>query len=308
LISFVVATPLELRFFQREIDTQLAQNRTDERRKAGEDVDAEFAEITTLQAENDDLRKGIDDARKKYAAADTLAIRESLGQAGYTTVVGEGRVFHLLRVQADELKRLAEQTEKTNGEAISRNDRRIAKLEAEKQERLRQRVDAIENSGGFLNRYRALGQMAKANVDVQAARLFLMLLVLAVELTPVITKLLLRRGPYDDYTDTHEHEVRVTEMTKRSHMNDDAHTEVALHSRDNTERIELEKALTNQTFDIVTVEKLAPAELEEAQRKLIRASIRQWSRKQMMNVDPNAVKLPIRKPPTVEQHEETPPS
>jgi Domain of unknown function (DUF4407) len=302
LISFVVATPLELRFFQREIDAQLAQNQTIARQTAGKQLDAEFALIPELRQKNDELRKSIADAWNKHAAAQTLANKESVGQAGYTRLIGDGPVYRKLKAQADQLEQLAQQTAKTNTAAIAINDARIAELEAERQRRLAQFVKAIDNSGGFLDRYRALGQMAKANDDVRTARLFLILLVLAIELTPVITKLLLRRGPYDDFMDTGDHDVRVTEMIKRSNMNDDAHTKVTLHSRDNAERERLEETLTRETFGWNTVEKLVAPELEEAQRELLRASIRQWRQKQRSGFGPGkAAKLTVRQPPGAEE-------
>jgi hypothetical protein len=302
LISFVVATPLELRFFQREIDTQLAQNQTFARRTAGANLDAEFGEISELRQKNDDLRKSIADAWNKHAAAETLAIKESVGQA-LTTTAGEGPVFRKLKAQADQLQHLAQQTEGTNTAAIAGNDARIAQLEAERQRRLAHFVDAIDNSGGFLDRYRALGQMADANSDVRTARLFLILLFLAIELTPVITKLLLRRGPYDDYVDTHEHGVRVGELTKRSDINDDAHTNVALRSSGNAERLRLEEALSMVTFTMDKIGQLAASQLEEAQRELLHASIRQWRQKQRSGFAPmKAAKLRVRQPPGAEEH------
>jgi hypothetical protein len=296
LISVVVATPLELRFFEREINAQLEQNQTLARQRAGETLDQEFEEAPTLRTKNDELRKSIDDAWKKQAAAYTLAVQESVGKAGFTTIAGEGPVFGRLKAQADHLERLAQQTEKTNTEAIAFNSNRIAQLEEERQRRLRQIGKTIDTSGGFLARYGALGQMAKSNPDIRIARAFLMLLFLAVELTPVIMKLLLRRGPYDDFIDTLEHRVHVAELLERSHLNDNAHAEVALHSSKNAELVLLDATLTRKAYDYETVIKVAATELEEAQTKLARTSIQVWLRKQMAAFGPRPP-VPIRKPP-----------
>jgi hypothetical protein len=296
LISVVVATPLELRFFEREINTQLEQNQTLARRTAGENLDREFDEAATLRTKNDELRESIDDAWKKHDTAYTLAVQESVGKAGFTTMAGEGPVFGRLKAQADHLERLAQQTEKTNSEAITFNSKRIAQLDEERQRRLAHVETTIDTGGGFLARYGALGQMAKANPDIRMARAFLMLLFLAVELTPVLMKLLLRRGPYDDFIDTLEHRVHVTALLERSHMNDDAHAEVALHSSKNNERMQLEETLRRSAFGIETVGRLAATELEEAQTKLARASIQAWLRKEMAAFGPKP-HVPVRKPP-----------
>jgi len=109
-------------------------------------------------------------------------------------------------------------------------------------------------------------------------------------------KLLLRRGPYDDFIDTLEHRVHVTELLERSHLNDNAHTDVALHTNKNAERVLLEEALTREAFAIGTVSRVAPTELEDAQTKLARASIQAWLRKQMAAFGPRP-QVPVRRPP-----------
>jgi hypothetical protein len=283
LISVVVATPLEMRFFQREINAQLAKNEAGERKNAGEVLADEFKEATELRAKNDELRKSIDDARTKYLDTETLATQELAGRA-LTGLSGDGPVHRRLKEQAEALKKLAEENKEKSGDAIKVNEKRIARLDAERQRRQDKFADSIDGSGGFLARYGALGQLADANPDMHLARTVLMLLFLSVELAPVIMKLLMRRGPYDDYIETLEHTVRVEEMLTRSHLNDDAHAEVSLHSARNDERIRLEQELSTKTYAYENVSNVAAAELEAAQAKLARASIQAWYRKQMPSV------------------------
>jgi hypothetical protein len=78
-------------------------------------------------------------------------------------------------------------------------------------------------------------------------------------------------------------------------MNDDAHTEVARHTRKNLELIDLENAMQRNTFDLSTAEALAPDELKDAQTKLVRAAIQSWFRKQMSGFGTRPP-IPIRKP------------
>jgi hypothetical protein len=308
LISVVVATPLELRFFQREIDVQLEKTQTLERQTAGNELEREFDEATTLRSKNDELRKGIDDAWSKYAAMSALATRELAGQA-LTAVKGDGPVYQRLRSQAEDLRTLAEQTQRKHTDAIARNDEQIGRVDKERERRLAQAEKTIDKSGGFLARYGALGQMADSNPDVKVARTFLMLLFLIVEISPVLTKLLLPRGPYDDFIETLEHRVRVTKLTERSHMNDDAHADVAIHTSRNSERVLLEQSLTADTYKMDKVRSVAGPELENAQRELACASVEEWRRKQRKLFDPvRPSRMAIRKPARAEDPKEAPSS
>ncbi len=295
LISVAVATPLELRFFQSEIDAQITKNHTLSRQAAGDDLDQEFREIPELRQKNDELAKSTQAAWTEHSAAERLAAEELAGQA-LTHLSGAGPVYLRLQAHADDLRRQTIETEKNNAAVIAANNARIDELVSQRQRRLIEAQNAIDKSGGFLARYAALGQLTALSSDVRIARTFFMLLFLTIELTPVVMKLLLRRGPYDDFVETLEHRVNVAELLKRSHTNDDAHAEVALHSRKNTERVLLEETLTRETFDFATVSKVAAHELEEAQMKLAKASIQAWLRQQMAAFGPRP-QVPIRKPP-----------
>lgn len=308
LISIVVATPLELRFFEREINAQLQRNQARARLAAGDGLKQEFDEAATLHAKNDELRKSVDALWAKQAEASTTAAKELAGKA-LTGLRGDGPVYRQLKAQADHLAALAAESEKRNAATIARNDEQIAQIENEWRRRQDEAQKTIDMSGGFLARYGALGEMAAANSDVRVARTFLMLLFLAVELSPVLTKLLLHRGPYDDFIETLEHSVRVEQLTARSNKNDDAHAEVALNARKNSERIDLEDALNARTFDYDKVSSVAGSELEEAQGELARASIDDWRRKQLMRFERSrASRMPIRRAAAAADHNDAPSS
>jgi hypothetical protein len=295
LISVVVATPLELRFFQGEINAQIAKNHSLARQAAGGDVDREFPKIGELRQQDRELADQTAAAWKDWQRAEHLASQELAGQA-LTSLKGDGPVYKRLKAEAEDLRRLAAVTESKNAATIAANTQRIGAFELELQKRLADAQGAVDQSDGFLARYAALGQLAGSSPDVRRARTFMTLVFLVIELTPVIMKLLLRRGPYDDLMDTLEHQVSVAELLKRSHMNDDAHMEVARHSRRNAEIPLLEEALSQDVYDPAKVKTLAPDELDEAQTKLARAAVQMWYRKQMTTFG-SRPPVPTRKPP-----------
>jgi len=294
LISVVVSTPLELRFFQGEINAQIAKNQTVALQTAGRDVDREFPEIAELEQQDRDLAEQTAKAWQDVQRADHLASEELAGKA-LTSLSGAGPVYERLKAEADDLRRLATEMDAKNTTMIAANKQRIATLQREREVRLRIAQNAVDENDGFLARYAALGELANSSPDVRAARTFMTLVFLVIELTPVIMKMLLRRGPYDDLMDTLEHKVNVDELLKRSHMNDDAHTEVARHTKENTEIILLEEAMDRETYVVSKVHALAGDELVEAQTKLARAAVQGWFRKQMSNFGTKA-QIPIRRP------------
>ena len=58
---------------------------------------------------------------------------------------------------------------------------------------------------GFDKRLDALGNVSQNSATISMASIFIMLLFLASEMSPVLVKLLSSRGPYDDILENDEH-------------------------------------------------------------------------------------------------------
>lgn len=293
LISLVIVTPLELRFFEREIDAQIAASQLAAVDGARTAIDAGFADVAALQQENRRLAEETAAAREKARQMHDVAAQE-LGGGGVTGVKGPGIVFREREKQAAQLDQDWRDTQRANDVAIRRNDAEIARLDQRRQAMVNARTDVISKSDGFLARYEALGQLASRHSDIRTARSFMTLLFLCIELTPVLMKALFNRGPYDEILETLEHSVHVEQLKARSDLNDDAHADVILHSLRNQRRIAAEEELTRALSDLDTITQAAPDEYEEAKRRLAKATIQDWTRNQMAG---RGLRVNVRTPP-----------
>lgn len=293
VISLVIVTPLELKFFEREINAQIAETHLAEVSRATENIDAGFGRIPELRAENDQLRAQAENARAKYLSANEVMIRERVGRdPDGSGQEGAGPIFQLRQMQAQQAQAEWDATRQKNDETIGRNNSEIQRLERERQSAIDARSQVIRESDGFLARFEALGVLASNHPKIATVRLFMTLLFLCIELTPVLTKMFFVRGPYDEILDTREHTVRVQQLKARSDLNDDTHADVILHSLRNQRRIAAEEELTRSLSDLDVLTQAAPDEYEDAKQRIAKQTIQEWMRNQM---GPRP-RLPIRTP------------
>jgi hypothetical protein len=292
VISLVIVTPLELRFFEREIDARIAETQLADLHRATATIDTGFTGLQELQAKNKELREEIRKAQVQYQNANELKIQELAGISG-TRHMGPGPVFQQRVEQANKLLNDWQTTEQKNNQLIQKNNSEIDRLEKNRESIIVARRNVIAKSDGFLARFEALGELAATHPKIGAARLFMTLLFLCIELTPVLTKMLFARGAYDEILDTIEHKVRVEQLKERSDLNDDAHADVILHSLRNQRRIAAEEELTRAMSDLDVLTQSAPVEYEEAKQRIAKITIQEWVRNQ---AGPRPPRIPIRTP------------
>lgn len=293
VISLVIVTPLELKFFEREIDAQIATSQLAELDRATQNINAGFPRIAALQAENDSLRQEIEGLHAQYQRADELRIQELAGTAG-TGQKGAGPVYEQRVSQAGSFYEAWQTKKRQNEQTIRNNESEIRDLETKRKKAIEDRGAIIGQSDGFLARYEALGRLAADHPRIRTASLFMTLLFLCLELTPVLTKMLFSRGAYDEMLETLEHTVHVQQLRERSDLNDDAHADVILHSLRNQRRIAAEEELTRALSDLDVLTQAAPDEFEEAKQRIAKVTIQEWLRNQM---GPRGARIPVRTPP-----------
>lgn len=292
VISLVIVTPLELRFFEREINARLASTQTAEINRETSAIDAGFARIGELKTKDEELSEEVRKAQQRYQDANELRIQELAGISG-TLHRGDGPVYRERAAQASGLFNEWQAIAKGDGQKIQQNAAEIERLEKIRDGVVAGRGKTIGDSDGLLSRYEALGELAATHPRIGAVRLFMTLLFLCIELTPVLTKMLMPRGPYDEFLDTIEHRVRVEQLKERSDLNDDAHAEVVLHSLRNQRRIAAEEELTRAMSDLDVITQSAPAEYEEAKQRVAKITIHEWVRNQ---AGPPRQRVPVRTP------------
>jgi hypothetical protein len=211
-LSLVIATPLELKLFEREIAWVLAQDLQSRAIAAEQLAQEEFPAIEHLRARNQELLQVL---QAKEARRDTLrdqALAEAEGLGG-TRIRGQGPVYTQRRAEFERYQHELGAFRQQVTTEIAANTAQMTRLETQKQHRLAVIKTAAEQADGLLARLHALHHLARDRDHpvLGWALLGIFLVFLAVETAPVLTKLMARYGPYEKLLERVEMEVVLQE-------------------------------------------------------------------------------------------------
>jgi Domain of unknown function (DUF4407) len=211
-LALVIATPLELKLFEREIQWYMAHDTQARATEAEQLAQEEFPDIENLRTRNQAL---VHVLQAKEARRDTLrdqAVAEAEGLGG-TYRRGKGSVYAERRAEFESYQTELGEFRRQVNTQMAANTATMTRLEAQKQQRLAVVKPVAENAHGLLARLNALHQLARDrdNLVLGWAMLFIFFVFLAVETAPVLTKVLSGYGPYDMLLDRIETEVLLQE-------------------------------------------------------------------------------------------------
>ena len=211
-LSIVIATPLELKLFEREIQWSMAQDTQMRAIEAEQLANEEFLDIENLRTRNTVLLQLL---QAKEARRDTLrdqAVAEAVGLGG-TRTRGKGPVYADRQAEFERYQQELEEFRRQVNTQVAANTAAMTRLEAQKQQRLAVVKTVAEHAHGLLARLNALHQLARdqENRALGWAILCIFFVFLAVETAPVLTKVLSGYGPYDKLLERMETEVLLQE-------------------------------------------------------------------------------------------------
>jgi hypothetical protein len=191
IIAIVISKPLEIKIFEKEINTVLLKEKNEmelaNKKQVGNyfksDLDKNKAEIAALKA--DILKK-----EKEVNALYSTYITEAEGTAG-TKKLGKGPVYKEKRDKHDASLKEFETLKKTNEAKIAEKEKTGKQLQADLDKKVSQTQPIIEGFDGLMARINALNKLP------WLPSFFIMLLFLAIETSPIIAKLLAPKGEFD---------------------------------------------------------------------------------------------------------------
>jgi uncharacterized protein DUF4407 len=211
-LSVVIATPLELKLFEREIQWYMTQDLQHRAVAAEQWANEEFPEIEGVRTRNRELLLLLQAKEERRDTLRDQAFAEAEGTEG-TRTRGKGPVYAERRAEFRNYQQELGEFRRHVNAQIAANNARIMSLEAQKQQRLAAVKTVAENAHGLLARLNALQQLARAreNPALGWAMLLIFLVFLAVETAPVLTKVMSGYGPYDKLLERIETEVLLQE-------------------------------------------------------------------------------------------------
>ncbi|MCE3259943.1 MAG: hypothetical protein K0S12_1584 [Bacteroidetes bacterium] len=222
IIALVVSKPLELKIFEKELNRKLDEKRTAEALGAKASIHRSFPEINELEQK---IRIAKNEIQAKESFRDKLQQEYDAERFGKKTpastgIAGIGNNARKKEIQLDEAQKDLDQTSIRNLTKINLYEQQLGQLFALKQLEFSKQKPAIDRYDGLAARIEALSVLTTESSAINLVNIFLVLLFILIETTPILIKLMAQRGPYDELMEGHEHNYknhRLEHITKSDH-------------------------------------------------------------------------------------------
>ena len=267
IIAITISKPIEIRMFQTEINAKLHEEQLDLQKDYEKRTRKNFEDrIKDLESENAVTQSRIDDYLKKISIKDSLYNIETASVQG-GRIKGEGPVAMALKAERERLKIELDNFTVVNKTRIDEVERSRKKIYAELDKALNQNEKVSAGLDGLLERIKLSHEIAGFWIS-----LFVTLLFMAIELTPVFFKLMLTKTPYDYLAENRD------ELIK-------AENGIEVRYDYYKDKLGLERHLViNHEADKMIYEKI---KVTEIQKELTEYAVAQYKEREKRNIDEN---------------------
>ncbi len=191
IIAIVIAKPLEMKIFEKEINQVLLEEKNAMTLENKEQLALQYTpKIEAINQEIGTLKNEIVAKEAETNALYDTYISEAEGTAG-TGLLGKGPVYEEKREKHDAYLAELQQLKMTNAEKIAALESQIATLNKDYDQAVSGSQPIIDGFDGLMARINALNKLP------WLPSFFIFLLFLAIETAPIIAKLLAPKGEYD---------------------------------------------------------------------------------------------------------------
>ena len=191
IIAIVISKPLELKIFEKEINQVLLEQKNDLTLANKEQIAQQFT--PTVEALENDIKALQSQVNTKETEVNALYdtyISEAEGSAG-TKLLGKGPVYKEKREKHDAALSELQQLKTDNKAKIASIENQITQLKTDYDTQVETSQPVIDGFDGLMARVNALGELP------WLPSLFILLLFLAIETSPIFAKLISPKGEYD---------------------------------------------------------------------------------------------------------------
>lgn len=191
IIAIVISKPLEIKIFEKEINTVLLKEKNAMALNNKKEVSSYFkSDLDKNKNEIKNLKTEIANKEKEVNALYQTYIQEAEGTAG-TKLMGKGPVFKEKIAKHDLAKKELDTIQKNNLAKIAVLEKSTKTLQTDLDKKVTETQPIIDGFDGLMARINALNKLP------WLPSFFIMLLFLAIETSPIIAKLLSPKGEYD---------------------------------------------------------------------------------------------------------------
>lgn len=265
IIALTISKPVEIRMFKSEIDVALSEAQMEQKQAFVDKINADFAERITIQMETiEGLKNEIKEKEDYLRERQDVFDEEMSGGAGPR---GYGPEAKKKEAAKDQARRDFEDVKKANQPLIDEALLAVTALRQEKEEKI-SKSEIVSNSlDGLLERIKLAHEIAGFWIS-----LFITLLFMAIELTPIFFKLMLIKSPYDFIKDNIE---ELMKAERGIHIQYNYHKDKTGQERDLITYLEKEELL------------LEKRELQNVQKELTEYALSKYKADMMAKIDAN---------------------
>jgi len=274
IIAITISKPIEIRMFQTEIRNRLY----DKQQK----LIAEFEKTTNINFENrlkvvegdlGEIGKQRQDLIERIKNAE-IQMQDNLMGRVPGIPAGNGNLTRALQAQINTLNAELERFDKINGVKITDANRKRQELLLEKENQLKNNAAVAKGLDGLLERIKLAHEVAGFWIT-----LFITLLFLAIELTPIFFKLMLNKTPYDYLAENRDDLIRAENgiEVRYDYYKDKEGVERHLIINHEAEKIIFEKMKVTEIQKELT--EYAIAKYKEREKEKINANLDEYIKK-----------------------------
>ncbi len=191
IIAIVISKPLEIKIFEKEIDTVLLKEKNQMAITNKDQLTNFFKkDVDKNQSQIDSLKSQINTKENEVGMLYKSYIEEAEGTAG-TKKMGKGPIYKEKRIAYDKAVKLLDSIKVNNLKLIQEKETTAKKLQTDLDKKVKDTQPIIDSFDGLMARINALGKLPLL------PSLFIMLLFLAIETSPIFAKLLASKSEYD---------------------------------------------------------------------------------------------------------------
>lgn len=265
-LGLVISTPLEMKIFSDQIDSQLLEDNGKRIQKGKGAYQSLYDELDKYEVQKHNIEAEGQTLQKRLLEAQEDLRKEAEGSA-LSGKIGHGPIYKDKERYVSECQVAVNKWEATKRSDITKLDGDIEKAkEAISRQEAQIKKDAVQN--GFAVRYEAFKNATNPSehASLYIVSIMITLLFVIIETAPTFFKMMMEDGPYDDLLRAEKHRIKVLSDKKISDVNDEVNTSVRISTMKNEKRLEAE-TIANQDI----LEKIA-----RAQAELLETAINEW--------------------------------
>ena len=195
LISVVIAKPLELKIFEKEVNSEITHMIQEDLALQEAKVKQRYLETRErINSEVAQLKNEVAVMTEKRNELRRIAQEEADGTGG-SKRRNAGPIYQIKKADADRVENELIELRATNNQLIDEKMASLNDLELKEKSDLKEVEEASLN--GLASRLDAMSRLTEKSTAISMAHWFILLLFLAVETAPIFVKLISQRGPYD---------------------------------------------------------------------------------------------------------------